>query len=83
MRFSVKNNAALASNYNYRLQWAELGGATSCEAVTSTNFQNVPTTTASLPVVMTTSALPYFTDGGTTTNLTYGLSDPSDGWSWG
>ena len=80
VRFSIKNTGGTA-DYNYRLQYATLEAATSCEAVTSTNFSDVPTTTGAV-VIMATSS--WFDDKDGTTNVPDGLTDPTptSTWTW-
>ena len=71
VRFTIDNDGATASDYNYRLQYAALGAATSCEVLATGNFADVATTSGGV-VIMATST--YFADGDTTINL---LSIPS------
>jgi len=79
VRFLLRNSGSSADNYNYRLQYAPLGGAPNCTSVAETNFNDVPTTTGSV-VQMATST--NFTDQASTINFEGSLTDPSNGWSW-
>jgi hypothetical protein len=78
LRFSIKNTGGPAENYNFRLQFAELGSYPNCTSVPSTDFSDVPTTTG-YAVIMATSS--YFADGDNTSNVPGGLTDPP-GFSW-
>ena len=69
LRFSIKNTAS-ANTFNFKLQGAPKGTASSCLNVGSTNFIDIPTTSGSFSI-MTTS--PNFTDQASTTNQ---LSNP-------
>ena len=53
-RFLIRNSGSAVNNVNYRLQYAELGGAGTCLSVDSVNFADAPTTTGSA-VQMTAS----------------------------
>lgn len=54
VRFLIRNSGSAVNNVNYRLQYAELGGAGTCLLVDSINFADAPTTTGSA-VQMTAS----------------------------
>jgi len=75
VRFTVDNTGMTVSNYNYRLQAADKASSPSCEAVATSSFFDVSTTTGD--VVMATTSYFVGCPAGSQATTTYQLSSPS------
>jgi hypothetical protein len=65
LRYSIKNTGNLVAA-SYKLQYAPKGSAVNCELISSSNYEDVPTTTGTSQVVMSISS--NFTNQEPTTN---------------
>ncbi|MCX7779086.1 MAG: DUF2341 domain-containing protein [Patescibacteria group bacterium] len=80
LRFSLKNTgSAPAVNYQYRLQVAPKGTASSCLEVPPENYTDVPTAGNCGSAVACMADSSYLDDGQATT---WQLSGPGEDWTW-